>query len=289
MQRRLDDRTAHAYLELIGVDARPGEVDAATLVALQRAHLAAVPYENIDIVRGSPPGIEPTATVPRILGGRGGYCFHLNGGFSALLEWLEVDVTRHLAGVWGQSAETPPGPSGNHLGLTVRLDDGGRWLVDVGLGDGPPEPMPLEHGIHWQESYRFELAASPLAPGGWRLHHDPEGWWHLVDISNERAATADFSEIHVKLSTSPESGFVKVAVVMRRPEGARLEALRGCVFTEREGADVRRRDVDTADDWWETVIDGFGLDYRGLTGSERDALWTKVRSTHEAWVDAGRP
>ena len=43
------------------------------------AHLERVPYETLDIVLGKPPGIDPLASARRILGGRGGYCYHLNG------------------------------------------------------------------------------------------------------------------------------------------------------------------------------------------------------------------
>ena len=57
--QQLSDRAAAAYLEHLGVDAAPGEVDAATLTAVARAHVGRVPYENIDIYRGAPPGIEP--------------------------------------------------------------------------------------------------------------------------------------------------------------------------------------------------------------------------------------
>jgi len=49
-------------------------------------------------------GIDPLGSARRILGGRGGYCYHLNGAFSALLAWLGVDVSRHLAGVHGGRA-----------------------------------------------------------------------------------------------------------------------------------------------------------------------------------------
>ena len=118
--QQLSDRAAAAYLEHLGVDAAPGEVDAATLTALGRAHVARVPYENIDIYRGAPPGIEPLSCVDRVIGGRGGYCFHLNGALITLLEWLQVDVTRHVSGVQGGGREAP-GPNGNHLGITVRL------------------------------------------------------------------------------------------------------------------------------------------------------------------------
>lgn len=287
----LDDRTAAAYLELLGVDARPGEVGAATLAALQRAHLAAVPYENLDVVRGRPPGIDPAATVERILRGRGGYCFHLNGAFTALLEWLRVDVTRHLAGVWGRSADVPPGANGNHLGVTVDLGalGEGEWLVEVGAGDGPPAPVPLAAGEYEQEGFRYRLGPSPLAPGGWRLEHDPRGSWHLFDMAAAPALTGDFAGMHTTLSTSPESGFVRIAIVARRPAGGGLELLRGCVLTEWTGGEPRRRDVDGADEWWGLVLDRFGLDYRDLTAAERAALWRHVRGVHERWDAEGRP
>jgi len=104
---RLPDHVARAYLDLLGIDALPGAVDADALRALQSAHVARVPYETVDIVRGRPPGIAPLASVKRVLAGRGGYCYHLNGAFSALLAWLDVDVTLHISGVQGRGQEAP--------------------------------------------------------------------------------------------------------------------------------------------------------------------------------------
>ena len=283
---RLDDRQAAGYLQLLGIDVRPGDVDASMLARLQRAHVEAVPYENVDIVRGRPPGIEPQSCVRRVLGGRGGYCFHLNGSFATLLEWLGVDLTRHVSGVQGGGVAEPPGPNGNHLGLTARVPSSTgdtEWLVDVGLGDGPDEPLPLSPGTYEQDSRVFGLGPSPLAPEGWRFEHDPNGSFVLVDISAEPAVTGDFAAMHVKLSTSPESGFVRTATVQRHtPAGA--EVLRGCVFTERTGADLSRHEVDSADDWWSLVIDRFGLAYGDLDPSERNEVWRRVRATHEAWL-----
>ena len=204
----LDDSLAAAYLERIGVEAQRHEVDAATLATLQRAHIAAVAYENLDIVRGAPPSIDPVACVLRILAGRGGYCFHLNGAFAALLEWLGVDVTRHLAGVQGRRLPEPPGANGNHLGLTAGID-GARWLVDVGTGDGPAEPLPLVAGEYEVDGFAFSLGASPLAKGGWRLGHDPRGAWILFDMAPASATTGDFAAMHATLSTDPESAFVR--------------------------------------------------------------------------------
>ena len=74
----LPDDVALAYLDRLGLDLRPGEVDAQSLRRLQRTHLERVPWETLDIVRGRPPEIDPLASARRILGGRGGYCARVN-------------------------------------------------------------------------------------------------------------------------------------------------------------------------------------------------------------------
>ncbi|MFE9171864.1 arylamine N-acetyltransferase [Streptomyces kebangsaanensis] len=58
--------------------------------------------------------MDPEESVARILQGRGGYCFHLNGTFVALLGVLGHAVTWHHGGVQGSRtalANTPRGVS----------------------------------------------------------------------------------------------------------------------------------------------------------------------------------
>lgn len=128
------------YLAVLGV-ARPAAPTAEALRALHRAQVERVPYETLDNQLGRPTGIGAAESVARILRGRGGYCFHLNGAFAALLTALGYDVTLHRAGVQDE-VEDPGGPGGDHLALTVGLD-GERWLVDTGLAGGMYEPLPL--------------------------------------------------------------------------------------------------------------------------------------------------
>ena len=71
---------------------------------------------------------------------RGGFCYELNGLFATLLEALGFRVSLLAAEV--RSPETGAwGPPFDHLVLRVDLD--GPWLVDVGFGDGCPEPLTL--------------------------------------------------------------------------------------------------------------------------------------------------
>ena len=276
---RLPEGLARAYLDLLECEVRPGDVDADALRALQSAHVARVPYETVDIVRGCAPGIDPVGSVKRVLAGRGGYCYHLNGAFSALLVWLDVDVTRHVAGVQGRGQEAP-GTNANHLGLTVRTPDGREWLVDVGLGDGPAGPLPLVAGDHEQLGFRYRLRQSDAAPDGWRFDHDPRGSFEGFDAAAHPARIDDFRAMHAFLST--ESGFARTVTVQRRV-GRRLEILRGCIYRETTPETDSVTEITEPDAWWDVVITHFGLDYDDIPADERDLLWRHVLDGHRRW------
>jgi len=276
----LPEDLALAYLDRLGLELAPGSVDLDALRRLQRAHLGRVPFETIDLVRGHPPGIDPVASARRILGGRGGYCYHLNGAFSALLAWLGLDVTRHLAGVYGGTVAEPPGPNGNHLGVLVHALDGETLLVDAGLGDGPAAPLPLVEGEYEQQGARYRLGPSPLGDGIWRFGHEPGGGFAGFDVATRPSGMEDFAAMHAFMST--QTTFATLVTVQRR-SGPRLEILRGCVYTERTAEGARSTEVTGAAEWWELVLDHFGLAYGDLAASERSSLWEHVREEHEAW------
>ena len=144
------------YLDRLGFVGEP-RVDLDTLVALQLAHLRAVPFENLDVYAGVDVTVDPEDAFAKILDrNRGGWCFELNGAFALLLEALGFDVTRLGAAV------LLDGPTVviDHLCLEVTLDE--PYLVDVGFGDGFVLPIPLNRpGPHDGGVGRFELIPSP--------------------------------------------------------------------------------------------------------------------------------
>ena len=100
-----------------------------------------MPFENFDIQLGVPIELDARAFAERVaLGGRGGFCYQLNGAFSYLLTGLGFDVELLEARVHG------PGILGGrfgHLCLRVRID-GSERLADVGFGRGGfDEPIAL--------------------------------------------------------------------------------------------------------------------------------------------------
>ncbi len=143
----------NAYLARIGVTA-PVELTLVGLERLQRAHLTAVPFENLDVFYRRGVSTEPSWSVSKIVErGRGGWCYELNGAFASLLEELGFEVRWLGAGVLPVT-----GPMPDHMAIEVMLDQ--AYLVDVGFGDSFIRPLPIESkGPHDGGSgmYRFEI------------------------------------------------------------------------------------------------------------------------------------
>lgn len=276
-----------AYLARLGL-ARPGPPSVAGLFALHRAHVARVAYENLEIQLGRPTTVDPHESAARVLRGRGGYCYHLNGALSVLLRALGYEVRWHVGGVQPHTAAEPVGATANHLALTVHglpapeCPDG-VWLVDAGLGDGPYEPLPLRPGAYRQDPFAYGLARSTAVPGGWRFTHDPLGAFTGMDFAWPAAGPAAFADKHAHLSTSPESGFVQKPVAIRRDAGG-ADLLRGCVLARVDAGGRHEQQIDTATDWFAALADVFGLTLEDVDTDERVELWRRTRAAFEAWL-----
>ena len=249
---------------------------------LHHAHLDRVPYENLEIQLGRPTSIDPVESARRIVSGRGGYCFHLNGSFGGLLASLGYDV----ALVRGAAPSAGDGSAwGNHMVLRVRFPDQ-TLLADVGLGDGFRDPVPLAAGVLDQPPFRYLLAH--VDGPRWRFDHDVRASIPGFDLDVTPVPLSTFAPVHERLSTSPESSFVQKLVVQTRRADHAL-TLRGCVLT-RAGAHGRTsRDVVKEDEWTGVLREEFGLRLDDVAGPDLRALWERVRTSHEAWDRAGRP
>ncbi|MEV7005825.1 arylamine N-acetyltransferase [Streptosporangium sp. NPDC051022] len=273
-----------AYLSRIGVRVE-GPPSVESLHLLHRAHLEHVPYECLEIWLGRPTTVDPAESVARILRGRGGYCYHLNGAFGLLLEALGYRVVRHVGGAQ-RTADSPAGADGGHLVLTVsglpsQDNPGGVWMVDQGLGDGFHDPLPLVEGVYRQGPFTYGLRPSQVEPGGWRFDHDPRGSFFGFDFRPEPAQMTAFAAMHEFLSTSPESGFTRVATVQRR-DAKGVDIVRGLVLT-RVGDREHTLILETERDYFETLADIFALTLDNVTSAERAKLWRRLWTAHEQW------
>ena len=196
-----------AYLRRIGSSgaALPPGAARETLAALHQAHVAAIPFENLDILLGRPIRLELGALQDKLVAARrGGYCFEQNTLFQAALEALGFRVTplaaRVRVGANGIRART-------HMLLRVDLAQG-PFLADVGFGAGGiVQPVPLEAGA----VVRTGPFAHRLVREGesWVLQGDAgAGWGDQYVFTLEPQFPIDFEVANHYTSTHPQSAFV---------------------------------------------------------------------------------
>ena len=120
--------------------------DAATLAALQTAHLKSVPYENLDLYFRRPFTLAYGELYDKIVNRhRGGYCFELNGLFAWLLRALGYRTEEYL-GRWlkGEALQVP---MRRHRVVKVFTKEG-IFLADVGVGQRSPlTPLEFRHDV----------------------------------------------------------------------------------------------------------------------------------------------
>lgn len=187
-----------AYLQRIGLADRPS-CDRAGLLLLHRAHLAFVPFENLDVVAGVRVRTDLEWSLDKIVNRRrGGWCFEMNGAFGALLRALGFEVIQLGAAV----LLSGPTKIIDHLALEVRVDDE-VYLVDVGFGESFAEPLLMNvRRPQVDPAGTFELIDS--SDGLTMTRHDelgiPVAQYRFRRMHHE---LSDFDSASEKLRTDP--------------------------------------------------------------------------------------
>jgi N-hydroxyarylamine O-acetyltransferase len=257
-----------AYLENIGFVGEPGP-DLETLRQIHRQHLLTVPFENIDVQLGRTMDLDIHRIYSKIVeGGRGGWCFEMNGLFEWALRETGFDVMRLAGGVL--RANHGDGAFGNHLLLRVQLEH--PWIADVGFGDGFFEPVPLSAHAFEQRGFNYQLEELDDA---WRFHNHASGAAGTYDFRLLPADETLLAEHSAHLSHAAESPFVANLVCQKFvPHGYDIQVGRVAKQVTPQGK--REWLVDSADELLETLSDRFGLDVPEVAG-----LWDQIEARHE--------
>jgi len=226
-----------------------------TLRRLHLAHLAAIPFENVDVLLGRPIRLDLGSLQAKLIGSRrGGYCFEQNTLFAAVLRRLSFTVTTLEARVRPPSAtHTLPR---THMVLRVDLD-GRPWLADVGFGgDGPLEPIPLDGEVSEQggDAYRVADEGRTLAL---RIRRDG-AWRDLYAFTLDEALPVDYEVANHYTSTWPGSPFTRTLTAqLSRPEERRI--LRHRTYNVRRNGAERAYEVADGE-VLKVLADSFGIE-----------------------------
>ena len=183
-----------AYLRRIGLDRAAVSTDIDSLRLLQRSHLLAVPFENLDIHWKRPIVLDVNRFYEKIVEQRrGGFCYELNGLFRELLQELGFETRLISARVFNGKLH---GPEFDHAAIIVTTRDC-EYLADVGYGDFTAEPLRFALDevqtdaagtfiIRRYENEYFEVARK--VEGAWRSEYI------FADIPRELSEFAEMCE-----------------------------------------------------------------------------------------------
>lgn len=247
-----------AYLERINYRGSLAPT-AATLRALQVAHLLTVPFENLSIHAAQPILLDDDALFTKIVTNRrGGFCYEANGLFATLLRALGFDVAMLSAEVANAAGEY--GPAFDHMTLMVQLQQ--RWLVDVGFGDSFLEPLLLdEQGEQRQGNRAYKI----LQEGKQRIlmrRDDSEEWQAQYRFTLQPHAYTDYADMCHYHQTSPESHFTRGRICsLATDEGRKTLSDMRFITTSNSGGSASRHEqvLASAKEYADVLREHFGI------------------------------
>ncbi|GAA4977918.1 arylamine N-acetyltransferase family protein [Kineococcus glutinatus] len=242
---------AAACADLLGWEPAGG-ADLASLRSLHRAHVARVAFENLDVVLGRVPSLDPGALVDKVVHRhRGGYCYELNSLFGALLDALGFPTRRVLARIGDPAQQARPR---SHLvGLVAA--EGRWWIADVGFGSGPLEPVPLDGETVRQGGWTWRVVRGP--EGWWRVQQLQERWETQYTLADEATYRVDVEVANHNTATSPTSPFTRRPIVVQRSaEEERRLVGRTLAVRRPDGSETSRL---VGDAEYGEVLGSFGL------------------------------
>jgi len=200
-----------------------------TLAVLHGLHPRAIPFENLDTLRGAPIRLDVESLERKLVRERrGGYCFEQNLLFTHVLSALGFRVIGLSARVLWERSDDAPRPR-THMALLVPLN-GQQYLCDVGFGGltmtGPllltaESSQPTPH-----ETFRIARHGAEYVPqaniGG--------EWRSLYSFDLQQQLELDIEVLNFYVSTHPESPF-KSRLMAARRDGGRTIKLRDAELT----------------------------------------------------------
>ena len=204
------------YLNRIGIATiKPPTL--AYLAELQLAHLLHVPFENLDVRRGTPIVLDYEHLFGKIVTRkRGGFCFECNGLFGWLLRDLGFKVTRITASVYNGERF---GIQFDHMALLVHFEHGTYW-TDVGFGDASRQPIRFPDGSAEDVGGQYRFVTSTEDDYFYYQRDNGKGWEHQYRLKPTAYTMADFEAGCHYHQTSPNTTFTQRTIcTIATPDG----------------------------------------------------------------------
>jgi N-hydroxyarylamine O-acetyltransferase len=245
-----------AYLERIKWQ---GSLEATlpALTDLLRAHMRAIPFENLDVLLGRGIRVDLDGVFDKLVTARrGGYCFEHSTLLAAALEHAGFTPALHSARVV-MLVPRSAAPR-THMFLSLAIN-GTTYVLDPGFGGhGPLVPLPLTEDRETREGpdvHRFARR-----DGEWSLEASIGGVMTPLWISSlEADSPIDFVVANHFTSTWPDSPFVNRLMLRALTSDGRVSVMNRDVTVLRGTAAEKRQLADRAS-LRSLLVEHFGFD-----------------------------
>jgi N-hydroxyarylamine O-acetyltransferase len=195
------------YLSRIGISGSQVAPDESNLRVLQRQHLLAVPFENLDIHWKRRITIDTAKFYNKIVvERRGGFCYELNGLFNELLRAIGYQTRLVSARVFNG---TDFGPEFDHAAIIVTIGEL-EYIADVGFGDFTAEPLRFVADIEQQDREGvFVIRRAEVKDSFYVEKTTNDGWTPQYGFTSFRRDLSEFAEMCDFQQYSPDSHFTK--------------------------------------------------------------------------------
>lgn len=243
------------YLERIGLSGAELGADLESLRRLQRSHLLAVPFENLDIHWNRPIVLDVGKFYSKIVNDRrGGFCYELNGLFEKLLRDLGFETRLVSARVFNGKEH---GPEFDHAAIIVKMD-GEEYLADVGFGSFSAEPLKFVEGVE-QVDPNGSFVIRHREDGYYEVLKRDEGVWRSEYMfMSDGHALKDFTEMCDFQQYAPESHFRKGMLCSIMTETGR-KTLTETSFITTENGSKTETPVSSQDQFYEILAREFEI------------------------------
>jgi len=228
-----------------------------TLAGVLRAHMTAIPFENLDVLLGRGVRIDLDSVSAKIVDARrGGYCFEHGTLCQAALTHLGFAPVAHAARVimLRRREEAPL----THMVLIVSVDDR-TFVLDPGFGGHAPlVPVPLEEAQEARDG--GDRHRMVRRDGEWVLDALVDGTYvPLWTTSLSRAEPVDFLMANHFVSTYPVSPFV-TSLMLRAFSPRGRVSMMNRDLTVRDGISVEKTQVTDRTALRSILASDFGFD-----------------------------
>ena len=231
-----------------------------TLVKLTRAHLEAVPFENLLIrYEHKEPSLEIADLYTKVVENkRGGYCFELNKIFYFLLKELGFSCYPVPARIVLRREELRPV---SHR-ATIVVIDGRKWFVDVGYGGAGPKGALRMDTTEIQRIYGddfYIVYDQPDYKGEYALFRVDDGVASRVMVYQDKEwMEVDYTTFNSHFASYDRSPFKNRRVLYRcTPNG--WISLTDFTFTTSENGNVQIVELQTEQEVKEVIEQQFEL------------------------------